>query len=80
MGISIFTLLLEQINVDEATPGLQKVEGGMPFKRRCGDWLSSVTDGKRLVRERAVASLPGIVDHRERLYQLALITPCSLVS
>ena len=27
MGIAFFTLLLTQINIDDATPGLQKVEG-----------------------------------------------------
>jgi hypothetical protein len=27
MGITPFALLLAQINVDEATPGLQKIEG-----------------------------------------------------
>jgi hypothetical protein len=28
MGIAFFTLLLTQINVDEATPGLQRPRGG----------------------------------------------------
>ena len=37
--------------------GFKKSRGGcMPLRRRCGDRLSSVTDGRRLVRKRAVAS------------------------
>jgi hypothetical protein len=49
MGITFFTLLLAQINIDEATPGLQKSRGGcMP---------SLLSDRKKKVQKNQLETL-----------------------